>query len=60
MLKKAEAILIKVILVQFLFLFLSQFIFHQLDVMPELKQITKYEGVSKTKFTDILQTLKGK
>ncbi|MGJ7909352.1 YpfB family protein [Neobacillus sp. LXY-1] len=58
--KKAEAILIKVILVQFLFLFLSQFIFHQLDVMPELKQITKYEGVSKTKFTDILQTLKGK
>jgi hypothetical protein len=58
--KKIERILIKIIIVQFLFLFLSQLFFHQLDVLPQLKQLTKYEGVNKNSFTEFLQTFQGK
>lgn len=57
---KIEQILIKVVIIQFVFLFLSQLIFHQMDVFPQIKQLTKYEGVNENTFTEILQTFQGK
>ncbi|MGG3470805.1 YpfB family protein [Neobacillus pocheonensis] len=58
--KRVERILIKIAIIQFIFLFLTQFAFHQLDILPQLKQITKYEGVNENTFTEILQTFQGK
>ncbi|MGZ4160401.1 MAG: YpfB family protein [Neobacillus sp.] len=58
--KNIERVLIKIIIVQFIFLFLAQLLFHQLDVFPELKQLTKYEGVNENSFTEFLQTFQGK
>ncbi|OIK05197.1 hypothetical protein BIV60_27785 [Bacillus sp. MUM 116] len=55
--KKIERILIKMVLIQFVFLLLTQLLFHQIGIFPELSQLTKYEGVSKNSFTEIIQTL---
>jgi hypothetical protein len=55
-----ERFIIKLVIIQFIFLLLSQIILHQLDAFPQLKQITKYEGVNKNTYTDILETFKGK
>ena len=57
--KMVERILIKVILIQFVFLFLAQLFLHQLDIFPQLEQLTKYEGVNENTFTEILQTFNG-
>ncbi|WP_223591667.1 YpfB family protein [Neobacillus bataviensis] len=58
-LEKIERILAKIIIIQFLFLFLSQLIFHQFDALPQIKQLTKYEGVNENTFTEIIQTFQG-
>jgi hypothetical protein len=58
--KLGERVLIKVIIIQFIFLFLAQFFIHQLDVFPQLEQLTKYEGVNENTITEILQTFSGK
>jgi hypothetical protein len=58
--KMFERFIIKLAIIQFIFLLLSQIILHQLDAFPQLKQITKYEGVNKNTYTDILETFKGK
>ncbi|MCM3566769.1 YpfB family protein [Neobacillus mesonae] len=58
--EKFERLLIKLIIVQFIFLCLAQFLFHQLDLLPSIKELTKYEGVNENTITDILQTLKEK
>lgn len=58
--KKVERVLIKIIIVQFIFLFLTQLFFHQLNVLPQVKQLTKYEGVNENTFTEILETFQGK
>ncbi|MBL4954118.1 YpfB family protein [Neobacillus sp. YIM B02564] len=58
--ERAEKFLFKLVIVQFLFLILTQIFFHQLNFLPEVKQLTKYEGVTKNTITDILETLKGK
>jgi len=55
-LKSVERFLIKVIIIQFVFLFLSQLFFHQIDIFPQIKQLTRYEGVNENTFTEILQT----
>ncbi|MDP4083898.1 MAG: YpfB family protein [Bacillota bacterium] len=55
--KTIERILIKAALIQFIFLLLSQILFHGLDAFPQLKQITKYEGVNKNTYTEILETI---
>jgi Family of unknown function (DUF5359) len=57
--KAIERILIKVVIIQFIFLFLAQFFLHQLDIFPQLEQLTKYEGVNENTFTEILQTFSG-
>ncbi len=58
--KRVETVLLKVVIIQFVFLLLSQFFFHQMDVLPQIKQLTKYEGVNENTFTEILQTLQTK
>ncbi|WHY84464.1 YpfB family protein [Neobacillus novalis] len=58
--KRIESLLIKVVIIQFIFLFLAQLIFHQLDILPQIKQLTKYEGVNENTFTEILQTFQRK
>ncbi len=59
MIKIVERILIKVIIIQFFFLFFAQLFLHQLDIFPQLEQLTKYEGVNENTFTEILQTFRG-
>jgi hypothetical protein len=54
--KIVERILVKVIIIQFIFLFFAQLFLHQLDIFPQLEQLTKYEGVNEYTFTEILQT----
>jgi len=58
--KTIERILIKLVIVQFIFLFLSQLLLHRIDIFPQVKQLTKYEGVNENTLTEILQTFKGK
>jgi hypothetical protein len=58
--KKVERILIKIAIVQFIFLFLAQLFFHQFEAFPQVKQLTKYEGVNENTFTEILETFQGK
>jgi hypothetical protein len=57
--KKVESVLIKIVIVQFIFLFLAQLFFHQLDVYPQVKELTKYEGVNENTYTEILETFQG-
>jgi hypothetical protein len=49
MMKTFERILIKAAIIQLLFLVLSQCFLHYFPDFPQLKQITKYEGVSSCK-----------
>jgi hypothetical protein len=56
-LKAIERILIKLAIIQFAFLFITQLFFHQLNVLPELKVITQYEGVVKEKNAESVETI---
>jgi hypothetical protein len=58
--KKVERVLIKMAVIQLVFLLLSQFIIHQLDTFPQLKQIAIYEGVTKNTLTYIVETFSDK
>jgi len=53
--EKFEKILIKIIIIQFIFFAASQII-HHWGVFPKLYELAEYEGVSKTNFTKILET----
>lgn len=55
--KNFERILIKLVIVQFVFLIVTQIFFHNLNVFPELKEITQYEGVNNNQYSDVLETL---
>jgi hypothetical protein len=55
--KLLERILIKLVIVQFLFLLLAQIVFHELNIFPELKEITQYEGVNNGQYSEVLETL---
>ncbi|WP_019154321.1 YpfB family protein [Robertmurraya massiliosenegalensis] len=57
--KTIERIIIKMIVVQFLFLLVTQVFLHRWNVLPELKEITQYEGVTDTNFSDLLETFNG-
>lgn len=54
--KAIERIIVKVIIVQFLFLLLAQIFLHKMNLFPELREITQYEGVSDNNFTELLET----
>jgi hypothetical protein len=58
--KTVERVIMKVAVIQFVLLLLTQLIFHQLDGIPQLKQITKYEGVTKNTMTKIVETMRNK
>ncbi len=55
-----ERWLIKIIVIQFMFLLLTQLVFHQWNLFPELQQITQYEGVANNSFTELLETFSTK
>jgi hypothetical protein len=58
--KIVERVLIKVAVFQFGLLLFSQIIFHQLAAFPQLKQITKYEGVTENIMIKTVEAFKGK
>ena len=57
--KSIERILMKVVIVHFLFLIFTQIFFHKLNAFPELKELSQYEGVSNDNFTQLLETFNG-
>jgi hypothetical protein len=54
--KLIERILLKIIVIQFILLLLTQLIFHEWNSFPELQQLTPYEGVTENNLTEILET----
>lgn len=57
--KTIERIIIKIVVIQFLFLVLAQLFFHHWNAFPELKEITEYEGVSENNFSELLEVFNG-
>ncbi|MCU9613724.1 YpfB family protein [Caldibacillus lycopersici] len=55
--KRIERIIIKLVVIQAIFLFLCQIIFHHLNTFPELKDLTQYEGVNEENFSKVLETI---
>ena len=58
--KTVERIIVKIVIIQFLFLLITQIFFHKLNTFPELKEITQYEGVTENNFSKALETFNGK
>ncbi|WP_071395610.1 DUF5359 family protein [Bacillus tuaregi] len=58
--KLVERLLFKMILIQLIFLLLTQVFFHQFNSFPELQQIAQYEGVSEDDLAEFLETFSGK
>ncbi|MDQ0271100.1 YpfB family protein [Cytobacillus purgationiresistens] len=58
--KTVERILLKIVIIQLAFLFISQMFFHQMDAFPELKQLKQYEGVTDQNFFEFLETFNRK
>ncbi|PLR83065.1 hypothetical protein CVD25_05250 [Bacillus canaveralius] len=57
--KTFERILIKIIIVQFFFLIGTQIFIHSFNILPEIKQLAEYEGVSESNFTKLIETFNG-
>lgn len=55
--KTGERILIKLIIIQFIFLMISQLLLHKIYAFPELLNITQYEGVMTNPFQEIVETM---
>lgn len=58
--KSFERILIKIAIIQFIFLIIAQLFFHELNAFPELKQITQYEGVTENNHSEVLNSIQSK
>ena len=58
--KIIERLLLKIIIIQLIMLVLSQLFFHKMNALPELQQLTQYEGVTENNYTEFLETLSGK
>ncbi|PLR99764.1 YpfB family protein [Bacillus sp. T33-2] len=56
--KSVERIIMKIVIVQFIFLLIAQLFFHKFNAFPELREITQYEGISNNDFTEILETIR--
>lgn len=54
--KFLDRVLLKIIIIQFFILLFTQVFFHQWNVLPELQQITQYEGVTENNLSEILET----
>ncbi|ALC90099.1 cytidylate kinase [Bacillus sp. FJAT-18017] len=57
--KTVERILLKIAVIQFLFLLLSQLIFHWYGLLPGVLPISKYEGTEAGTYSEFLQTFQG-
>ncbi|PFA70017.1 hypothetical protein CN378_01540 [Bacillus sp. AFS015802] len=55
--KTVERILIKLAIMHFILLIAVQFVFHQLNILPELHKIVFYEGVDKMEYSEIVETI---
>lgn len=55
--KSFERILIKLVIIQFVFMIIAQLFFHEFNAFPELKQITQYEGVTENNHSEVLETI---
>ncbi|WAA13776.1 YpfB family protein [Fervidibacillus halotolerans] len=55
--KRMEGILKKVIVIQFIFLLLTQIFLHHFHFLPELNHIVLYEGVNRNNHEKVVQTL---
>ena len=53
---RIEKIIIKLIIIQGIFLLFSQVFLHHYNVFPELNALIQYEGVSEDYFTKIIET----
>ena len=60
MMKTFERILIKIAIIQFIFLVIAQVFFHEFNAFPELKQITQYEGVTDNNHSEVLNSFRSK
>ena len=60
MMKTFERILIKIAIIQFIFLVIAQVFFHEINAFPELKQITQYEGVTDNNHSEVLNSITSK
>lgn len=58
--KTVERILIKLAIIHFILLIAIQFVFHELNILPEIHKIVFYEGVEKIEYSEIVETLSGK
>lgn len=58
--KTFERILIKIAIIQFVFLVIAQVFFHEINAFPELKQITQYEGVTDNNHSEVLKSIRSK
>ncbi|WNF21530.1 YpfB family protein [Mesobacillus jeotgali] len=58
--KTFERILIKIAIIQFVFLVFAQVFFHEINAFPELKQITQYEGVTDNNHSEVLKSIRSK
>ncbi|GAM13867.1 YpfB family protein [Mesobacillus subterraneus] len=58
--KTFERILIKIAIIQFIFLVIAQVFFHEFNAFPELKQITQYEGVTDNNHSEVLNSFRSK
>ncbi len=59
-LKSIERILIKLAIIHFILLIAVQFVFHELNILPELHKIVFYEGVEKMEYSEIVETISGR
>lgn len=57
--KTIERIMVKLVIVQLLFLILAQVFLHHFEFLPELKEISQYEGVTENNFSEFLETFNG-
>ncbi|MCM3571686.1 MULTISPECIES: YpfB family protein [Mesobacillus] len=58
--KTFERILIKIAIIQFVFLIIAQIFFHEINAFPELKEITQYEGVTDNNHSEVLNSIRRK
>ncbi|MCR8846963.1 YpfB family protein [Rossellomorea sp. SC111] len=55
--KTVERILIKLAIIHVILLITVQFVFHQLNLLPEIHKLVFYEGVEKMEYSEIVETL---
>ncbi|MBM6619886.1 YpfB family protein [Bacillus suaedaesalsae] len=54
--KRFESILVKLVIIQFIFLIVAQFVMMNGQVSPYLSKVIQYEGVTKDTYTKIVET----